>query len=56
MGAIPALESKAGGLMRSLAISIALALLLPGCNEDGPWPPKLGQRYPDLQVIDHLGN
>lgn len=56
MGAVPALEGKARGLTRLLTVLIALAVLLPGCKEDGPWPPKLGQRYPDLQVIDHHGN
>ena len=56
MGAFPLSKGTAGNLLRSLGVLLALTLLLPACQDDGPWPPKLGQRYPDLQVIDHHGN
>ncbi len=55
MGTVAASKCTASGFIQSLAVLIAVAVLLSGCREDGSWPPKLGQHYPDLQVIDHHG-
>ena len=43
------------GMSRGLFLAAA-CLLLAGCLEEKPdWPPRLGQGYPDLQLIDHTG-
>ena len=55
--------SRAAGtrfpVLRVLALLIALSLLSfppAGCaGADPSWPPRLGQKFPDLQRIDHTG-
>ena len=67
---MPSIRVSAGGcfgsganswtsLVLALVLALVLSLLLllvPGCLEaKSDWPPRLGESYPDLLLIDHEG-